>query len=203
MKTKILFISEAVSLAHVARPSVLAAALNPDEFEIHFASNGQFSFCHSQQAMFLHRIDSILPQEFLKRLGAGRPLYSYAELNAHINEDLSLIETVKPDIIVNDFRLSLGISARTAGVQLLTICNSHWSPYAVRERMYAPDLPIAKILGYSLFDPLFRLVWPIASKLLARPLLAIGFSNEPSGHEQYSTAATTATLVRLCFGNLA
>ena len=157
--------AEAVSLAHVARPSVLAAALDSDKFEIHFASSGQFEFCHSEQLFSLHRIVSIAPKEFLRRLGAGHPLYSYAEMAAYAEEDLKLIDVVRPDLIVNDFRLSLGISARRAGVPLLTICNSHWSPYALPDRMCAPDLPMARLLGYRIFDPIFRWAWPLASKL--------------------------------------
>jgi len=165
VKPIVLFVSEAVSLAHVARPSVLAASLDADKFEVHFASNGQFAFCHAEQSLSLHRISSITPQEFLGRLGAGRPVYSYAELNAYVTQDLALIDAVKPDLIVNDFRLSMGISARRAGTPLLTICNSHWSPYAMRERMCAPDLPLARLVGHRLFDPVFRCAWPWVSKL--------------------------------------
>ena len=165
MKSRILFVSEAVSLAHVARPSVLAASLDADKFERHFASNGQFAFCHAEQSLSLHRIDSLLPEEFLRRLGAGRPVYSHAELEAYVTADMALIDAVKPDVIVNDFRLSLGISARRAGVPLLTICNSYWSPYAIRERMCAPDLPVSRLIGHRLLDHLFRLAWPVASKL--------------------------------------
>jgi len=165
VKRKILFVSEAVSLAHVARPSVLASALDPAKFEIHFASSGQFSFCHSGQALKLHGIKSIAPAEFLTRLGAGKPLYSYGELDAYVNEDMKLIDTVKPDLIVNDFRLSLGISARLTGVPLLTICNSHWSPYAIHERLCAPDLPISRLIGHRVLDRVFRWTWPIVSKL--------------------------------------
>lgn len=164
VKPIILFVSEAVSLAHVVRPSVLAAALDAEKFEIHFASNGQFTFCHAEQSLSLHRISSLAPQKFLERLGAGEPLYSYAELDAYVTEDMTLIEAVKPDLIVNDFRLSLGISARRADVPLLTICNSHWSPYAMRKPTVAPDIPLARLVGHRLFDPVFRCAWPWASK---------------------------------------
>ena len=109
MKTKILFVSEAVSLAHVARPSVLAAAIDRDRFEVHFASNGQFSFCHADQLLLKHQITSISPADFMLRLAAGRPLYSHAELEAYVEDDLALIKVVEPDLIVQDFRLSMGI----------------------------------------------------------------------------------------------
>ena len=165
MRTRILFVAEAVSLAHVARPSVLANTLDTDEFEIHFASNGQFSICHTNDAFVHHRINSIAPQDFLRRLSAGSPLYTYGELAAYIDEDRALLDAVGAEIIVSDFRLSLAISARLSKIPLLNICNGHWSPYVVGERLRAPDLAMARLIGYPLFDPIFRLAWPWASKL--------------------------------------
>ena len=165
MKPRVLFVSEAISLAHVARPTVLASALDPAKFDIHFASSGEFAFCHSEQSFAGHRIKSITPTDFLTRLGAGKPLYSYDELDDYVKEDMKLIDAVKPDFIVNDFRLSLGISARLAGVPLLTICNSHWSPDAIHERMSAPDLPLSRLIGHRVLDQVFRWTWPTVSKL--------------------------------------
>lgn len=163
MKPKILFISEAVSLAHVARPSVLASALAPDKFDIHFASNGQYSLCHDGQPWTHHHLPSISSPVFLKRLAAGNPLYSLAELAHYIKDDLDLISAVKPDLIVGDFRLSLGISARHADLPLYTITNAHWSPYYLQQTIPSPDLAIAKFIGHQLFGKLFNLAWPLAS----------------------------------------
>lgn len=164
-KAKVLFVCEAVSLAHVARPSVLAGALDAEKFDIHFASNGQFALCHADQLLSLHRICSIGSHEFLRRLGSGRPLYSYAELAAYVTEDLALLDAVRPDLIVSDFRLSMGVSARLARIPLLTICNAHWSPYLTHPRMCAPDLALARAVGYRVLDLIFRMVWPFASRL--------------------------------------
>ena len=36
-RLRILFIAEAVSLAHIARPFVLAQSLDPSRYEVHFA----------------------------------------------------------------------------------------------------------------------------------------------------------------------
>ena len=165
MKPKVLFVSEAISLAHVARPTVLASALDADKFDIHFASSGEFAFCHAAQSFALHRITSISPTDFLTRLSAGKPLYSYVELEDYVKDDLRLIDEVKPDFIVNDFRVSLGVSARVAGVPLLTICNSHWSPWAIHDQMCAPDLPLSRLIGHRVLDQVFRWTWPTVSKL--------------------------------------
>jgi len=164
MRTRILFVAEAVSLAHVARPSVLARTLDSDEFEVHFASNGQFSICHANEAFVHHHIDTVAPQDFLRRLSAGSPLYTYTELAAHVEQDMELIKAVGAEIIVSDFRLSLAIAARLSKIPLLNICNGYWSPYVLCEHLCAPDLAMARLIGYPLFDPIFRLAWPWASK---------------------------------------
>ncbi len=41
-KRRILFIGEAVSLAHVSRPLVLAQALDPRSYDIHFACDQRY-----------------------------------------------------------------------------------------------------------------------------------------------------------------
>jgi len=168
MKPKILFVSEAVSLAHVARPSVLAGALDQNEYDIHFASNGQYPFCYDGHCWTHHSLHGINSPTFLKRLASGQPLYTEAELSHYIKDDLSLIKSVNPDIIVGDFRLSLGISARSANIPLFTITNAHWSPYYSRPTLPSPDLPIARLISHQLFGKLFNMAWPLASYLHVR-----------------------------------
>jgi len=42
-RMRILFMAEAVTLAHVARPAVLAQGLNPSDYEVHFAWDPRFA----------------------------------------------------------------------------------------------------------------------------------------------------------------
>lgn len=164
LKPRILFVSEAVSLAHVARICALGGALSSELYDIHFASSGQFSFCSDCLSWTKHRLDGISPALFMKRLSRGVPVYSISELERYVSDDLKLIAAVQPNLIVNDFRLSLGVSARHSGIQLWSICNAHWSPYSPRNRLPAPDLFIAKILGFHLFGGVFNAIWPFVSK---------------------------------------
>lgn len=169
MTMRILFVAEAVTLAHVARPVVLADSLEPAGLDIHFASSGQFSFCHDGKQWGRHTIDSLAPATFLDRLRLGKPVYTSAELGRYVADDLRLIAGIKPDAIVGDFRLSLAVSARKAGVPLLVVCNGHWSPFASHAPIAAPDLALGNLLGYRVFDPLFRVVWPLASRVHTIP----------------------------------
>ena len=55
-----------------------------------------------------------------------------------------MIREVEPDVVVGDFRLSLSVSARVAGVPYLAITNAYWSPYA-RQRFPLPELPVVRM----------------------------------------------------------
>lgn len=164
MRRKLLFVAEGVSLAHVARPTVLAGAVDPHAYDVAFASNGQFPVCAPSPDWEFHPIDSIDPTIFLERLAQGKPVYTESELTSYINADIALLQKAKPDCVIGDFRLSLTIAARLAGVPLMSLCNAHWSRYATATKMFAPDIPIARLLSFGLFDKIFRLAWPIASK---------------------------------------
>ena len=50
-------------------------------------------------------------EQFLAALAAGRPVYHAETLRSYVRDDLSLLESVDPDIVVGDFRLSLAVSA--------------------------------------------------------------------------------------------
>lgn len=156
---KLLFVAEAVSLAHVARPSVLAQHAVAAGYQVTFASNGQFPICSTNPQWQTYPLHSIAPGLFLQRLAAGQPVYTEAEIRAAVAADIRMLENLGPAAIISDYRLSLSIAARQVGIPLLVIANAHWSPYARDQQLQAPDLPIASYLGYGLLDVVFRLAW--------------------------------------------
>jgi UDP:flavonoid glycosyltransferase YjiC (YdhE family) len=115
-------------------------------------------------------LKSIPSTTFLQRLAAGQPLYSEADLEDYIADDLQLIESFEPDIVVGDFRLSLAVSAPTAGVPYVAICNAHWSPYVTQQSVPVPEIPLTRVLGPKIGQYLFDLARPIAFAQHARPM---------------------------------
>ena len=130
-KTRVLFIGEAVTLAHVTRLSVLAKGLNPEKYEVIFACDKQYRSLVDTSIFQFRSITSISPDLFLKRLGKGSPVYSMKELKEYVSSELALFEELSPDLVVGDFRISLGISADIAQIPYVTVTNAHWSPYSV------------------------------------------------------------------------
>ncbi len=170
-RVRVLFVGEAVTLAHVTRPLVLARALDPRTFEVSVAWDARYNALLGTLPPY-REIDSIPSARFLASLAKGAPLYDVDTLLGYVTADLRLLDEVKPDVVVGDFRLSLSISARLAGVRYLTLTNAYWSPYA-RQRFPMPDLPIARRLGVTLAHPLFRVARPFAFALHTRPLNAV------------------------------
>lgn len=160
---RVLFFAEAVTLAHLARPAVLASAI---------AATHQVALARpARAAAFVDdpRIEAldlacIGSAEFLAALRAGRPAWSETTLANYVEADLALIDAQRPDLIVGDLRLSLSVSARLRGVPYLAIANAYWSPW-YRE---PPPLPVLPWTGWVPL-PLAR----AAFALLRGPALAL------------------------------
>ena len=167
-RLRVLFFAEAATLAHVARPLALAAALPKDRYEVFLAAPERY---HAWAALGVKPLPlkTQSPEAFAERLESGRPLFSRARLEAYLRDDLELIERVRPQVVVGDFRLSLAASARKAGVPFVTISNACWSP----ERPLRPIRPVVgRFRGWPgpLANAAFRLLIPSMLRWQAGPL---------------------------------
>ena len=168
-RKKILFVAEAVTLAHLARPLALLRTLDRERYLPHFA-------CAPRHHAFLSGSDaeqwvihSISSQQFLAALAAGKPVYDEATLAAYVEEDLRVLDLVRPDVVVGDFRLSLSVSARKMRVPYVALSNAYWSPY-VRPHYVVPSLPMSALLPIPLANALFLALRPLAFALHTGPL---------------------------------
>jgi UDP:flavonoid glycosyltransferase YjiC (YdhE family) len=168
-RKKILFMAEAVTLAHVGRPLALAQALDRRRYDVHIAcAAGYDQFFKGSEATrwAIHSISSAL---FLAALAAGKPVYDVQTLRRYVQDDLRLLQSLRPDVVIGDFRLSLSVSARLAQVPYVGLANAYWSPY-VAQHYTVPDIGLARVLPIPLADRLFRLVRPLAFALHSVPL---------------------------------
>jgi len=180
----ILFFAEAVTLAHITRPLVLAQSLDPEQYEVHFASSTEFDFVFPEQSTITkHVINSIPSSQFIKALSTGARLYDKKTLAGYIDEDIALIEYLKPDIVVGDFRLSLAVSATKCHVPYIALTNAHWSPYSSKKDYPLPTHFMTKYLGLRVTDFFFQAIRPIIFNYHARPhnQLRVDYNLEPIG----------------------
>jgi len=167
---RILFIGEGVALAHVSRPLVLAKAAHSEGHEVVFATDERNRWALAGAPFELQPLDSITPAQFLSAISRGAPLFDYEALASYVEDDLALIERVRPDLVVGDLRLSLSVSARVARVPYVAIANAYWSPFLKREHWPVPPLPRLRSVPLPVANALFRLIRPAAFGWHARPL---------------------------------
>lgn len=166
---RLLFFAEAVTLAHVARPIALASGLVAAGHELAVAcapSHKRFVNAAGLPVLALH---SLQPAQFLAALAAGRPAYDDATLARYVDDDLRLMRAFQPDLVVGDFRLSLSVSARLAGLPYAAISNAYWSP-ACRLAYPLPELPLTRHLPLPLARLLFWLGRGLAMPRHCAPL---------------------------------
>ena len=168
-RLKVLFFAEAVTLAHVARPVALARALDRSRYAVVMACASRYAGFAASPDWSSVALDSVASAQFAQALAQGQPLYDLATLQAYVRDDLALIHHHQPDLVVGDFRLSLSVSARLAGVPYLSIANAYWTPYAP-PRFPMPMLPLTRWLPIALARPLFALFRPLAFGLHCRPM---------------------------------
>lgn len=166
---RILFVSEAVTLAHVARPMVLAGSLDSSRYEICFACDTRYDALFSMDGIERRTLYSISTERFQAALAKGRAIYTANTLKRYVDDDLELIRHWSPDLIVGDFRISLSVSARVAGIPYLSITNAYWSPYA-RQYYPIPEHFMARLLGVNAAQAVFTLVRPLVFATHTMPL---------------------------------
>jgi UDP:flavonoid glycosyltransferase YjiC (YdhE family) len=168
----VLFIGEGVTLAHVGRPIALASGLDPARFEVVFACDERHRRWVGSRSWRYRPIRSIDGAAFLDAVARGRPLYDAATLHGYVRDDMELLRTVAPAVVIGDFRLSLSVSARIAGVPYLAISNAYWSPYA-QKRFPIPEHWTTRAFGLRTATGIFHLVRPFVFAHHAAPLNAV------------------------------
>src|SRR3569623_554960 len=148
-KCRVLFVSEAVTLAHLARPLALAKALDRSRYDVALACDPRYNELLETSHLKLLPIQSISSQQFLRSLARGSRLYSTSVLESYIQVDQEAIVNFQPDLVIVDFRLSLAISTALTQKTYLNITNAYWSPFA-HPHFYVPDLPYVKVTGVKL-----------------------------------------------------
>lgn len=153
---RILFLAEAVTLAHVIRPWVLAEGLHQRGHEVHFGADARYDSVLGEASFQRHPLRSISSAQFMAALAKGRPVYDVATLRDYVADDLALLRTVRPDVVIGDFRLSLAVSVALAGPAYWTITSPYWSPCA-RVRFPVPEHVSTRVFGVGLAQRLFDL----------------------------------------------
>jgi UDP:flavonoid glycosyltransferase YjiC (YdhE family) len=173
-RLRVLLVAEAVTLAHVARAFAMASVLDPARFDVHVAWDPRYNALFGALRWPFHPITTMPGELFLRRLARGAPMHDRDTLEGYVEEDLAVLNNVRPDIVVGDFRLSLPVSARLAAVPLLTVANAYWSPNGGQTFLFDEyDYPLSRVVGQAASRALFRLFSRVGFAAHTRPLNAL------------------------------
>jgi UDP:flavonoid glycosyltransferase YjiC (YdhE family) len=171
-KQRLLFVAENVTLAQVVRLVTLARALDPEQYELHFACSDFPELVFEGTRFHCHPLATLAAEVAERALQAGRRLYEKPTLLRYIDAEMALIRAVRPAFVIGDFRLSLPTSAELCGVPSAVLINAYWSPFARRGAFPVPDHPIVKWLGEGLTEQYFPQAIPRVFQHFANPVNA-------------------------------
>lgn len=163
-RKKVLFFAHAVTMAHFARPLKWIEGLDPELFDIFLASHPKFrNLCPKIGVSFL-ALNCIDAVKFEHIVVNAAPIYDVKTFDEHIQEDIQLIEQVKPDLVIGDFRHSLTVSCRVKKTKYINLTNAYWHP-GIKLRFPLPEAPIVRILGEGPAKLLLGCFLPFALKI--------------------------------------
>ena len=167
-----LFVAEAVTLAHVARAVALAVCAVNQACDVLVACDARYRWVAEEAGVPWMQVDTIPASQFSQALNSGTPIYSVRDLLGYAEQEAAVLTNFRPDIVVGDFRLSLPASARRHGVACINVVNAYWSPQAPKPSQI-PDVPARRILGLHLGRCAFAACFPIVSRIHAAPVVEL------------------------------
>ena len=172
-KKRILFVAESVTLAQVVRLVTLARGLDSEAYDVHFACSDFPPLVFTGTRFVQHQLRTMSAKAADAALRSGKRLYEKSTLLEYIAAEMRLLELVRPDLVVGDFRLTLSTSAELVGVPSAALINAYWSPFARRDAAFpVPDHPVLRWLGEELTQRHFPRALPAVFRHFAAPLNA-------------------------------
>lgn len=196
---KLLFLSEAVSLAHIGRPLLLAKWAKSIGAEVHFAASPKgLEKAHSENiGLKTHNLFTIDEKIFYKRVHHCNFFYSHEELKRYVDQERNLIQQIEPDLIISDFRLTSAISAELSDKPLLNLSNAYWCP-AYSCQFLPPESGLFNVLPFKTTNILFNFIRPYFFKFFGRELNQTreyyGLKRKNDFRELYTDGTYTAYL---------
>ncbi len=161
-RKKILFFSHSVTLAHFVRPLRWIECLDLTQYEVYLASSAVFKNLVPKTGVNFIEVSGIDPIKFSKIVNQAKPIYDATTFADHVEEDLQVMDKVKPDLVIGDFRHSLSVSCRLRKIKYINITNAYWSP-EIELNYPMPEAPIVRLLGEKIFK---IFVAPFASVII-------------------------------------
>jgi len=156
-------------MTHFTRPAVLAAALDPAEWDVFLWAPKRYHRLLAESHYTLGDLHTLDPALFLDSLAKGRRLYTTEMLRQYVQDDTRLFKEIRPDFIIGDWRLSLCISAPLNRVPFASIFNAYWSPFR-KQPVIVPGISSTSWIPLQIQEPLYAVARPFIYAYHAKPV---------------------------------
>jgi len=169
MSGKVLVLCEGIWLAHTARPLAIARALRASGWEVEFGASGKYAALPASEGFVVHPLATMDPEMALAQVRSARIGYNRRLVEEYIEDELTLIGRLKPDLVLNDFRLPLAISGRLSNVPFVNILNAYLTNYYAPRRRAPHDLWLTKLIGKRATTAIMPHIMRFVTNAYARP----------------------------------
>jgi UDP:flavonoid glycosyltransferase YjiC (YdhE family) len=150
MAKRVLVIGDSMSLAHATRAMLIAHRLKNEGAEVVFATGAAHQKLAIQEGFDPREVYCVSPERAHAAIRRGSHIFDRQMLERYVQSDLSLFESVQPDLVIGDMRLSLNISAEVARIEYWSVLNGYLTKYYAAWRRPPKTLPGMRYLGQRL-----------------------------------------------------
>lgn len=166
---RLLFLAEAVALAHVTRPCVLARWARESGYEVTVACGPAHADIVRSEGFEPVLLPTIDLSTLWDRLRKGQFFYRVEELVDYVEAELRLYDELQPDLVIGDFRNSAPVSTAVAGLPLVSLLNAYWSN-GHPCRFPPPRANVFRVLPPLLGQALFASIRPFVYRWFGTPI---------------------------------
>jgi UDP:flavonoid glycosyltransferase YjiC (YdhE family) len=153
-------------LAHTSRACELALSLRKKNFKIIFAGTGKFKSLPIDNGFEFVHLDGFDPDLVIKSVRKGRvDCFKYEKINEIVKTEISLVEKIKPCMLVSDFRPTVNITGELTGIPTATLINSGWTNYYAAKLQAPEHFLLTKIIGKKIVT---KFLPPVKQLILSR-----------------------------------
>lgn len=196
---KILIFSESITLAHFLRPLIIAKKLKALGHDVLFVATNEEKMPVRELAGVNHLFipSAITPEIFNKAIEYGKHPFTEEILSNYHLEELKLIKSFKPDLLMGDMRVSLHVTSQVTGITFINISNSYWDNEAIVPARF-PMLKDSLLRDSMVTRMFYSLLKPMVLKKLAKPFNTYARKLNVSPYGNYNEVLTKGTYVLYC-----
>ncbi len=130
---RVLMLPESGTLAHVSRLLEIGRELRARGHSVSFGGDPHGKYMHLVESAGLPILPmSALSQDRIQQVErkAGVDYYDFEYLRDSVAEEIALFRRLNVDLVVSDFRNSVNVSARAAGVRHAVVLGSTWTHFS-------------------------------------------------------------------------